>query len=104
MHARSFASQGDVYNTAGCFTRATANLTQALFALNEKYFIRDKKVMQVIAGFSLLPPGYVPQISHILSNPGGTAQKLMESVSALTQVWRSVVSLPGTNYASKFEM
>ena len=35
LHARSFAAQGDVYNTAGCLTRAAANLTQALFALNE---------------------------------------------------------------------
>jgi len=39
LHARSFACQGDIYNTSGCITRVVSNLTQALFAMNERYFI-----------------------------------------------------------------
>ncbi len=104
LHARGFAAQGDVYNTVGCLTRAASNLTQALFALNERYFIRDKKVMETIAGFPLLPQGYVEALRDILAHPGGTGEELSRSVGAFEQIWRSVVSLPGVHYEPKFSL
>lgn len=104
LHASGFAAQGDIYNTAGCLTRAAASLTQSLFALNEIYFIRDKKVLDRVAGFSRLPPGYVQQLNHILGHPGNTAQELTQSVNHLKQVWRNVASLPGVGYAPKFQV
>lgn len=104
IHARGFAARGDVYNTAGCLTRAASNLTQALFALNERYFIRDKMVMQVVGGFAILPPGYVEQIQRILAHPGGTVEALQATVAGLEQVWRSVVALPGVQYEPMFKL
>ena len=104
LHARSFAAQGDIYNTAGCLTRAAANLTQALFALNERYFMRDKKVMETMAGFAHLPPGYIEQVNRVLAHPGSTAQALATAVSGLEQAWHSVVSLPGVDYEPKFRL
>lgn len=104
LHARGFAAQGDVYNTAGCLTRAVSNITQALFALNERYFLRDKKVMDMVAKFPSLPSGYIQQTNHILARPGSTAQELTKSVSDLEGAWRSVVSLRGVQYEPKFQM
>jgi hypothetical protein len=104
LHARAFAAQGDVYNTAGCLTRALSNLTQALFALNERYFLRDKKVLEVVAGFPNLPAGYIQQIDPILACPGRTAPELTRTVSALERAWQSVVALPGVHYEPKFTM
>ncbi|MBN2549370.1 MAG: DUF4037 domain-containing protein [Anaerolineales bacterium] len=104
LHARGFAAQGDIYNTAGCLTRAAANLTQALFALNERYFIRDKKVLETAASFPLLPPGYIQQINAVLACPGRTAQELAQAVSDLEGAWRSVVSLPEVSYAPQFQL
>jgi len=104
LHARGFAAQGDIYNTAGCLTRAASNITQALFALNERYFLRDKKVLETIARFSHLPPGYIGQIEHILACPGHTAAELTRTVMDLEQAWQSVVSLPGVQYEPKFRM
>lgn len=104
LHARGFAIQADIYNTVGCLTRMASNMTQALFALNERYFLRDKKVMEVVAGFPLLPPGYIQQINHILAHPGNTAQELTKSVNNLEQAWRSVVALPEAQYEPKFRM
>lgn len=101
-HARMFAGQGDVYSTAGCLTRAASSLTQALFALNGKYFIRDKKAMDDLAAFPVLPAEYVQRINRILGCPGETAQNLMRSVGAMEQVWQSVVALPGIGYRSKY--
>ena len=104
LHARSFAAQGDIYNTVGCLTRVLSNITQALFALNERYFIRDKKVLDVVAKFPILPPGYVQQINHILAYPGSTVPELTKTVSELEQAWHSVVSLPGVRYEPKFQI
>jgi predicted nucleotidyltransferase len=104
LHARGFAGQGDIYNTVGCLTRAASNITQALFALNEQYFIRDKKVLETVAQFSHLPPGYIQQINHILACPGNTAAELTKTVMDLEQAWQSVVSLPGVQYEPKFRM
>ena len=104
LHARGFAARGDVYNTAGCLTRVATNLTQALFALNERYFIRDKGVMDVLVTFPLLPAGYVAEVNRILACPGSTGDELTRSVRDLEQVWRSVVALPGVRYEPQFHM
>ena len=104
LHARGFASQGDIYNTVGCLTRAASYITQALFALNERYFIRDKRVMETIARFPNLPSGYIPQINRILAHPGSTVQELARSVSNLEQAWHSVVLLRGVQYEPKFQI
>lgn len=54
--AHKFANQGDIYNTVGCLARVASNLTQALFALNERYFIGDKKVMEKLLPFLFCQP------------------------------------------------
>ncbi len=103
LRARAFATTGDIYNTVGCLTHVTSNLTQALFALNEKYFLSDKKVMDIIARLPLLPEGYAQQVNHILACPGSTAKELIETISNLEQVWRNVVSLAGEFYQPKYQ-
>lgn len=104
LFARNFASQGDVYNTVGCLTRVASNLTQALFALNGTYFIRDKKVMETISAFPILPSGYVPTINRILAQPGSTAPELTSTVNLLTDVWSDVTQLGKTKYEPRFKI
>ena len=82
----------------------TSNLTQALFALNERYFLRDKRVLEMVSSFPNLPAGYIQQINRILACPGSTGQELTKTVSELEQAWRSVVSLPGIDYEPKFQI
>jgi hypothetical protein len=103
-HARGFAAQGDIYNTVGCLTRIASNLTQALFALNERYYMRDKKVMDVMATFPNLPVGYIAQLNRILACPGSTVQELTKAVIDLEQAWHHVVLLPGVHYEPKFQI
>jgi hypothetical protein len=88
----------------GCLTRVVSNLTQALFALNERYFIRDKKVLDTVAKFPILPSGYIQEINRILAYPGRTVQELTKTVRDLEQTWFSVVSLPGVHYEPKFQI
>ena len=101
-HARNFAAQGDIYNTAGCLTRAASSLTQALFALNARYYLRDKQVMETLAAFPVLPDGYVKKIRRCLSRPGENAHELVRSVEEMEQAWRSVTALPGVGYQPKY--
>jgi hypothetical protein len=82
--------------------RAAACLTQALFALNSRYFISDKRVMQTLATFSVLPPGYVQQIERILACPGQTSADLCASVAQLESAWRDVAALAGGAYRPQF--
>ena len=104
LFAHDFAAKGDVYNTVGCLTRITANLTQALFALNEQYFMRDKQVMETIATFAVLPTGYVAQINALLAAPGSTAPTLQQTVQQSKAIWRNVVALAGELYQPKFQL
>jgi hypothetical protein len=103
LFARDYADQADIYNTVGCFTRVASNLTQTLFALNERYFMRDKQVLDVIDNLPNLPPGYIRQVNRILACPGSTTQALLSTCSDLEQLWQNVVSLPGVDYEPKFQ-
>ncbi|MCB0141364.1 MAG: nucleotidyltransferase domain-containing protein [Caldilineaceae bacterium] len=104
LFARNFAAQGDVYNTVGCLTRVASNLTQALFALNETYFMRDKKVMETIGAFPILPAGYVQTLNGILAHPGSTASALTKATDELTKVWTAVTQLGETRYEPRFKI
>jgi hypothetical protein len=104
IHARDFAAASDVYNTAGCLTRVASLLTQVLYALNERYFLNDKKVMDELGGFHLLPAGYVRRLRAILAHPGDTPVELSHSVSELYVLWRDVVGLTGGAYQPQFRL
>jgi predicted nucleotidyltransferase len=104
VHAGSFSRQGDVYNTAGCLTRISANLTQALFALNKRYFISDKRVMEVMAQFAILPARYIQQVTGILAHPGETIEELTRAVAQMRAVWQGVAALAGDDYRPKFNL
>ncbi|MBZ0304421.1 MAG: nucleotidyltransferase domain-containing protein [Anaerolineae bacterium] len=104
LHARSFAGQGDVYNTVGCLTRALSDLTQVLFALNEAYFISDKRALATIETFPLKPDAYAARVTDILAHPGGTAEALAQTVDALSALFRDAVELAGSAYQPKFAL
>lgn len=79
-----------------------AYLTQALFAVNEMYFLRDKRVMDTIAQFPNRPANYVERLEQVLSGIGGNDATLAQSVAEVEALWCSVVSLPGVDYRAKF--
>jgi hypothetical protein len=98
LHADSYAANGDVYNTVGCLTRCATNLAQALFALNETYFLSDKRAMRTIRTFALQPDHYGERLTAILAAPGGDAAGLQASVAAVWQLWREAGQLAGEYY------
>jgi predicted nucleotidyltransferase len=104
LHARDFAAAGDLYNTVGCLTRVAASLTQVLFALNERYFISDKKAMQTIATFSQQPADYPTRLAQTLAQLGEDAATLGQAVARLTALWQEVAALAGERYQPRFQL
>jgi len=101
--ARKFAAAADVYNTVGCLTCVATNLTQVLFALNETYFMSDKKAMDLIEAFPVAPTGYVQTITKLLAHSGETSEQLSQTIIHLTQLWQSVVAIAGNLYQPKYQ-
>jgi hypothetical protein len=102
LFAKDYAVKGDVYNTVGCLVRAAADMNQALFALNERYFISDKRVVETIAEFSILPENYGKRLNQILAAAGADSATLSNSVTEIASAWRDIVALAGTVYTPKF--
>jgi hypothetical protein len=102
--ARELGKRGDVYNTVGCLTRALSHLTQALFAINETYFMNDKGAIEVIEGFPIRPANYGAAIGRILAHPGETAPELSGAVEGAENLFRDVVSRAGIAYRPRFPL
>lgn len=91
LFARDFAARHEVYNVAGCLTRALSYLTQVLFALNETYFISDKGAIATVAAFPIAPPRYAERVEEVLAHPGSTTQELSRTVALLESLFRDAV-------------
>ncbi len=104
LFARDYAARVDVYNTSGCLTRVLSNLTQALFAINEIYFLSDKRVMKTIGTLAHPPSGYVERVTMALAHMGATAEELAQSVAVIESVWQDVVVLTGGTYEPRFRL
>lgn len=74
--AQKSAGRGDVYHVTGSIFRAVSVMTQTLFALNERYWINEKKAVAMTAEFSRVPPDYAQRIGAILGTLGESAPQL----------------------------
>jgi len=101
---RASAETGDVYSAAGCVTRVAQYLTQALFALNEQYFVSDKNACAQVEKMACRPANYAARMNSLLGKPGDTTALLRESFEALSMVWREVVGLAGELYQQRYEL
>jgi len=81
-----------------------SNLTQALFALNERYYIRDKQVMETISTFAVKPVNYAARLNAILACPGGGPETLQTSVETLRTLWQEAAALAGELYQPAFRL
>jgi hypothetical protein len=104
LHCDGYAAKGDVYATAGGLARVSGYLTQALFALNETYFMTDKTAMAEIGGFALAPGDYAARLSTVLAQLGQTPQELTAATRGLRELWSEVVGLSGGSYQPAFRI
>ncbi len=99
-----FAASEDVVNAVGCLTRVSQYVVQALFALNEEYFLNDKHTMRILGGLRLVPVDCLRRLSDVLSRPGRDCDELQASLAGLRQVWAEVVALSDGRYEPRFDL
>ncbi len=100
-HARGHAARGDAYTLVGCVTRVLAYLTQALFALNDAFFLSDKTALAEIEAFSRRPEDYAERVGDLLARPGRTAAQLQGTLAALEGLFAEVAACAGAEYQSQ---
>lgn len=104
VHASGYAAVGNVYAAVGALARTASFLTQALFALNETYFMSDKSAPRDMAAFALLPPNYMERLSEVLGKPGQTAAELQASIGEMHTLWAEVAALTQGTYRPAFQL
>jgi hypothetical protein len=100
--ARDFAARGDIVNSAGCMTRIAHYFTQALFALNDTYFINDKGAAAVIEKFTVRPHQFCVTLGTVLASPGATSSALNASLDQLEQILAALIELAVQYYQPRF--
>ncbi len=99
--AESFANKDDVYNTVGCLTRATKNIVTALFALNERYPMGDKRAITILEQSEISPANLAQTINGILCVK---PDELIKNVSQIKHLFTEVVTLTQGLYKPSYNL
>ena len=88
------ASRGEVYLVTGCLARTVHCLVQVLYALNETYYLSEKKLEADLDSFSIRPQNFLERIYTLLGATGTTNVQLQESL-AKTEALYNELATPG---------
>lgn len=102
--AKKSVNTGDVYFVTGCLTRIASSLVQVLYALNETYFISDKRLERDVEQFSLKPQNFTMRLGHILGDTGCKSKKLSETLLSTQVLFAEVIELCKGQYTPKFDL
>lgn len=101
IQAETFASQNDMYNTAGCLTRALKNIVSALFAINELYPIGDKRALDILVHTNKKWNGLNQVVMDILSMHKSS---LSHNTLALRHLFEKTVDAAAGMYQPLFQI
>jgi predicted nucleotidyltransferase len=87
------AARGDVTHVAGYLYRAAAVMTQALFALNERYCINEKGAVKLSESFPLHPHQFSERVAQGLAHIGASSDDLNASVHQFETLLQEVRAL-----------
>jgi hypothetical protein len=99
INAEGFAQNEDYYSTFGCITRALKSIVNALFAINEKYPIGDKKAIEILAHSPDVPKDLSSRIDAILI---ADKNSLTNNLEALKELFQDTVRLTNGGYKSLY--
>ncbi len=99
---RASAARGDAMHTVGCLFHCAACLTQALFALNEQYWLNEQGALKRASKFRLRPADFESRIQRVMGHAGIGSAGLtasLEAYAALTEETRSLCRVHGFDTA-----
>ncbi|HTK06258.1 MAG TPA: nucleotidyltransferase domain-containing protein [Ktedonobacteraceae bacterium] len=74
------AARGEVYLVTGCLARTMHCLVQVLYALNETYYLSEKRLEADVHAFSIQPALFLERMYALLGVTGTTSVQLQESL------------------------
>jgi hypothetical protein len=78
----------------GCLARTIHCLVQVLYAINETYYLSEKKLAADLDSFSIRPNNFLERIYTLLGATGTTNVQLQESL-AKTEALYNELATPG---------
>jgi hypothetical protein len=96
---KSVAS-GEAYVVTGFLVRSVMEMVQALYALNETYFMNDTYVYRDVATFSVVPPDFLARVDRIVGGGISPAQ-LAERYQQAIELQAEVQALAGDLYTPR---
>ena len=87
------AGRGDTVFVAGCLHRCAGCLLQAVFALNRRYLLHEKRALAIAATLDRLPQGFVATLAEALAAPGATPPALRSQVARMEALVASTRAL-----------
>lgn len=92
--------RGEAYLTTGFLTRCATEMIQALYALNEIWFMNDKYIYREVAEFRIKPPDFMARIDDVSSGPI-TPADLRRRVDAAQALHADLMALAGDLYTER---
>lgn len=92
-----FTKEEDIYNSAGCLTRAIKNIVTALFAINEIYPLGDKRAIAILEKAPKCPSNLKEKIDKILVL---NKKSIQENIDLIKILFRETIELAKENYKS----
>jgi predicted nucleotidyltransferase len=87
------ASRGEVYLVTGCLARTIHCLVQVLYALNETYYLSEKKLEADLGFFSIRPDHFLERVYTLLGATGTTSAQLQESLAKTEALYNELATL-----------
>lgn len=97
MNAEKPVKQVNVYMTVGCLARAIHCLVQVLYALNESYYLSEKRLAHDVQLFQIALPDFYERISTILGTVGTTQSELQSAFLDVKMLYEEVADLTHTH-------
>lgn len=90
---RKPAAHGEVYMAVGGLARTIHCLVQVLYAINETYYLSEKRLARDLDSFTHQPENFLRRINNILGMPGTTDAELVETLKRTEALHREISAL-----------
>lgn len=94
---RKPATRGEVYLVVGGLARTIHCLVQVLYALNQTYYLSEKKLARDFRSFQIQPERFLERIHGILGAPGMTSEQLQETLQQAEALYQESSTLSTGN-------
>jgi predicted nucleotidyltransferase len=87
------AARGEVYIVVGCLARTIHCLVQVLYALNETYYISEKRLAEDVSSFRIVPERFMERVYAILGVVGTDGTQLQEALAKVEGLYEELSML-----------